>query len=318
MQIPDRIKAFHDEMTAWRHDLHAHPELGFEEHCTSEFVAGKLAKFGCEVASHLSSIDDPFPPKPKGIAWDEVGRLWRRHLLDLLAIYPCKYALTSMDCGWVANCGYSTNRSKEHRSGQALLRASHLAAAFLVVWAALTDLANAAQPVQVLNSAKAFMQQASGYHVEAVISNKDRRIPVSADIAGNDYDISVSGTRTRKVGASYWISQDGGQSWRNTVPDSGLFDLLTAPMVQSTLPDRFRLAEIERSTEANLTVVLLQLQVDQQSDDQIQYRVVTMPSGKTWIDRFTGRMTFAGGLVMVDALYSKVGEISRIMPPRTR
>jgi hippurate hydrolase len=22
----------HGEMTAWRHDLHAHPELGFEEH----------------------------------------------------------------------------------------------------------------------------------------------------------------------------------------------------------------------------------------------------------------------------------------------
>jgi amidohydrolase len=49
MQIADRIKAFHDEMTKWRRDLHAHPELGFEEHRTSEFVAGKLAEFGCEV-----------------------------------------------------------------------------------------------------------------------------------------------------------------------------------------------------------------------------------------------------------------------------
>jgi metal-dependent amidase/aminoacylase/carboxypeptidase family protein len=49
MQIPDRINAFHDDMIAWRHDLHAHPELGFKEHRTSEFVAGKLAEFGCEV-----------------------------------------------------------------------------------------------------------------------------------------------------------------------------------------------------------------------------------------------------------------------------
>jgi hippurate hydrolase len=49
MQIADRIKAFHDEMTKWRRDLHAYPELGFEEHRTSEFVAGKLAEFGCEV-----------------------------------------------------------------------------------------------------------------------------------------------------------------------------------------------------------------------------------------------------------------------------
>jgi hippurate hydrolase len=36
-------------MATWRQNLHAHPELGFEEHRTSEFVAGKLAEFGCEV-----------------------------------------------------------------------------------------------------------------------------------------------------------------------------------------------------------------------------------------------------------------------------
>jgi hippurate hydrolase len=49
MQVLDRIKAYHDEMTAWRRDLHAHPELGFEEHRTSEFVARKLTEFGCTV-----------------------------------------------------------------------------------------------------------------------------------------------------------------------------------------------------------------------------------------------------------------------------
>src|SRR5215475_5605944 len=49
MQIPHLINLLHGEMTGWRQDLHAHPELGFEEHRTSEFVAGKLAEFGCEV-----------------------------------------------------------------------------------------------------------------------------------------------------------------------------------------------------------------------------------------------------------------------------
>jgi hippurate hydrolase len=39
--------------TAWRQDLHAHPELGFEEHRTSEFVAAKLAEFGCEVHRNI-------------------------------------------------------------------------------------------------------------------------------------------------------------------------------------------------------------------------------------------------------------------------
>src|ERR1700744_3070017 len=41
-----RIAGFHDELTAWRRDIHAHPELGFEENRTSELVAQKLAQFG--------------------------------------------------------------------------------------------------------------------------------------------------------------------------------------------------------------------------------------------------------------------------------
>ena len=53
MQIPGRIKAFHEEMTEWRRNLHAHPELRFEEHRTSDVVAGKLAEFGCEVHRNI-------------------------------------------------------------------------------------------------------------------------------------------------------------------------------------------------------------------------------------------------------------------------
>ncbi|ANT53965.1 M20 aminoacylase family protein [Mesorhizobium amorphae] len=40
----------HRDMTAWRHELHAHPEFGFEEKRTSAFVAQKLREFGLEVA----------------------------------------------------------------------------------------------------------------------------------------------------------------------------------------------------------------------------------------------------------------------------
>src|SRR5215510_2565137 len=53
MQIPHLINLLHSEMTAWRQDLHAHHELGFEEHRTSEFVAGELAEFGCEVHRNI-------------------------------------------------------------------------------------------------------------------------------------------------------------------------------------------------------------------------------------------------------------------------
>ena len=49
MQIIGQIAEFHDDLKEWRHDIHAHPELGFEEERTSAFVAQKLAEFGCEV-----------------------------------------------------------------------------------------------------------------------------------------------------------------------------------------------------------------------------------------------------------------------------
>ena len=44
-----RLTGWQDEMTAWRRDFHAHPEIGFEEHRTSEIVAAKLAEWGIEV-----------------------------------------------------------------------------------------------------------------------------------------------------------------------------------------------------------------------------------------------------------------------------
>jgi hippurate hydrolase len=49
----DSIAAYHDEMTAWRRDIHAHPELGFEERRTSDLVAVKLEEFGIEVTRDI-------------------------------------------------------------------------------------------------------------------------------------------------------------------------------------------------------------------------------------------------------------------------
>jgi hippurate hydrolase len=45
----EAIATWQEELTAWRRDLHTHPEIGFEEHRTADFVAAKLAAFGCEV-----------------------------------------------------------------------------------------------------------------------------------------------------------------------------------------------------------------------------------------------------------------------------
>jgi amidohydrolase len=54
MDLNEQIASLHDDMAAWRHDLHAHPELGFQEHRTSDFVAAKLAEFGVEVHRGLA------------------------------------------------------------------------------------------------------------------------------------------------------------------------------------------------------------------------------------------------------------------------
>jgi len=54
MTIIDRIGELHGEMTAWRRDLHAHPETAFEEHRTSNVVAGLLTAFGLEVHRGLA------------------------------------------------------------------------------------------------------------------------------------------------------------------------------------------------------------------------------------------------------------------------
>lgn len=45
----DRIRTYADELTALRRDLHAHPEIGFEEVRTSAIVAEQLEKLGIEV-----------------------------------------------------------------------------------------------------------------------------------------------------------------------------------------------------------------------------------------------------------------------------
>ena len=42
------LRQQHPELIALRRDLHAHPELGFEEHRTARVVAGELDKLGVE------------------------------------------------------------------------------------------------------------------------------------------------------------------------------------------------------------------------------------------------------------------------------
>jgi hippurate hydrolase len=48
MPIVNRVADLHGEITAWRRDLHAHPELQYDVHRTAASVAEKLKSFGCD------------------------------------------------------------------------------------------------------------------------------------------------------------------------------------------------------------------------------------------------------------------------------
>ena len=48
MPIVNRVADFHADITAWRRDLHAHPELLYDVHRTAASVAEKLKEFGCD------------------------------------------------------------------------------------------------------------------------------------------------------------------------------------------------------------------------------------------------------------------------------
>ena len=48
MPINNRVAAMQDEITAWRRDIHANPELLYDVHRTAASVAEKLKAFGCD------------------------------------------------------------------------------------------------------------------------------------------------------------------------------------------------------------------------------------------------------------------------------
>ena len=54
MNIREEIKRDHALLTEWRRDLHAHPELAFEEERTAALVAERLQSFGIEVETGIA------------------------------------------------------------------------------------------------------------------------------------------------------------------------------------------------------------------------------------------------------------------------
>ena len=60
-ELKNEAHAMQDEIVAWRHDLHTHPELSFHEERTTEFIVEKLKSFG------YSDIQVGFGPLTTGV-----------------------------------------------------------------------------------------------------------------------------------------------------------------------------------------------------------------------------------------------------------
>ena len=48
MPVVNRVADLQADIMAWRHDIHAHPELMYDVHRTAAFVADRLREFGCD------------------------------------------------------------------------------------------------------------------------------------------------------------------------------------------------------------------------------------------------------------------------------
>ena len=73
MPTIERIDGYADELTALRRDLHAHPEIGFEEVRTSGIVADKLKGWGIEVHRGLGGTGVVGVLKGKGNGGRRIG-----------------------------------------------------------------------------------------------------------------------------------------------------------------------------------------------------------------------------------------------------
>ena len=103
MSATDRIASYHADLTRWRRDIHAHPELGFEETRTADLVAAKLGEFGIEVHRGLGKTGVVGTLR----AGSGSGTLGLRADMDALPIEEANtFAHRSQHAGVMHACGH--------------------------------------------------------------------------------------------------------------------------------------------------------------------------------------------------------------------
>jgi hypothetical protein len=184
----------------------------------------------------------------------------------------------------------------------------------------------------LLNSACAAMRTASGYHVDATSSDKNNKTPISGDIAGDDYDLTVnSNNRVCKVKEKFWTSQDGGQHWQEGAPDDEIFLFVksilkgNSRMADGGIIDKSRYVSLQRTVTGDKTVTCVEVWLGPlpnplqnplpDNEDMPHYWIAETKNGDTWIEHVKSKASLRSAIVSIDATFTKFNEISIITPP---
>jgi amidohydrolase len=91
MSILERISGYADDLIALRRDLHAHPEIGFQEERTSGIVAKHLAAWGIEVHRGIGKTGVVGVLRGKGGNYRRIGLRADMDALPIEEIAPVPY-----------------------------------------------------------------------------------------------------------------------------------------------------------------------------------------------------------------------------------
>jgi hypothetical protein len=185
--------------------------------------------------------------------------------------------------------------------------------------AAVASAAFAADATALLDSANSTMRTASGFHVDCVIKNGDKSSSISADIAGDDFDVTVGSVETRTVGGKAWAKQDGDKGWHSSTSDEAMLTFLRDPIMGGKLHGTKKPVVVGTTEETDGTATEIEIPSDNPVPGAayvIRLLVFQPKDGQPWIRRFSGPEVFLGqNVVLVDASYSKVDEIDEIEAP---
>jgi hippurate hydrolase len=107
MPVIPRLKELHPELTAWRRDLHAHPQTAFEETYASDLIARELGKMGIEVHRGLAKTGVVGTLKGKHAASGKLQAIGMRADIDALDITEANdVPYKSQNPGKMHACGH--------------------------------------------------------------------------------------------------------------------------------------------------------------------------------------------------------------------